>query len=198
MKCAFSKGLDFRETIVFQGDAKIDHVVYFVLDIEMEDDVGLAAGREGVACAGQEILGFVKGQLCPNAQAENRDLGGLVVRVVFNLGEQLFIQEGAFVDICALHPFFLDKLQKILGEGVFHPQHPPAKLLLQLLLGFLVVSGRRIEAVSLGVGRRFLLFNRRRILLYRRRALGCRGCRGWKDGDVGVFPFRHYGRRLFA
>ena len=89
---------------------------FFCLNEILNNHIELAAGAESVARAGDEVAGLVQIQLQRDGEGNSRGLGGLVVRIVADFGEQLAVYVGLFIDLGVLLTAAVDELQQGLRE----------------------------------------------------------------------------------
>lgn len=91
--------------------------ILFPPDEILDDHIEFAAGAEGIACPGDEVAGLVQVQLQGDGKGDGRGLGGLIVRIVADLGEQLAVHIGLFVDFRILFAAAVNELQHGLRES---------------------------------------------------------------------------------
>ncbi len=114
------------------------HVVVAVNDEVLHNDVELAAVGQGKPRPPDEVLRLLQVQLQGNGKGQRGGLGGLIGRIASDLGEQLSVDVGLFVDLRVLFAGAVDELQQGLGKaGISAVQ--------QLLQGICPTRGSRLR-----------------------------------------------------
>ena len=90
----------------------LKNVILFLPNKILNNHIELAAGAEGVACAGDEVAGLVQIQLQSDGEGNGRGFGGFVVRIISDFGEQLAVNVGLFIDLGVLFSAFVNELQQ--------------------------------------------------------------------------------------
>ena len=128
--------------MLFQLDIQLNHIINPMLNKIRKNNIRLAAGRPSVTCPGKQIPGFIHIQSGPDTEAESRQLLRMIVRVIFDLGKDLFILDGPLVDFRILHPFLTDQIEQIFRETVAHMLHTIGQPTLHLLDGRIFIDRR--------------------------------------------------------
>ena len=92
------------------------YIIVAVEDKILHNNVEFAAVGQGEARPADEVPGLLQVQLQSDGEGHGGGLGGLVGRVAADLGEQLAVDVGFFVDVRVLLAGAVDELQQGLGE----------------------------------------------------------------------------------
>lgn len=82
-----------------------------------DDKVGLAAGRQRIASAFEQLLRFVKRELQAESECEDGFFRRMVMFVVFDFGKMGFRDVGAMIEIGIPNALFSDEPEKHLTEA---------------------------------------------------------------------------------
>ena len=78
----------------------------------LNDDIKLVAPGQGITCTADKVSGFFQIQFQGNGKGHSSWLGWLVLGIVSDLGEELPVHIGPFIDVGVLFSGLVDELQE--------------------------------------------------------------------------------------
>ena len=114
---------DARQIMLLQLYIQLDHVIDFILNKIRKNNIRLIAGRKRIARPRQQIPRFVQVELRADAQTEGRKLLRVIIHIILNLGENLFIHDRPLIHLRVRHVLRLDQVEKILRKSIRQVAH---------------------------------------------------------------------------
>ena len=98
-------------------------IINFLFQTVPHDPVPFGAVGEGIACAFEQVDGFIFGQVQPNRKGQHRFLFGVVVAIALNFGEMLPGDVGLLVHGGVFQPPLINEPQQSGGEALAKVVH---------------------------------------------------------------------------